>query len=184
MSWTILEWQDHVSLYWSINMRVKMNYCSILCNICVEECQCVTSLWQLSKQLRRHLHHHQILQFRHCLILWKLHYLSAFTDDPNGCKCGNCSETVCVASGARRWKWALWVNIFLIFFKFGTVLVTSYQIVSVQYFFSLEHTVLRPRESLLLENVPYCDQPRKKSWQTILYHRHKKTVIHYHPSAI
>uniref|UniRef100_UPI0037E8394F complex III assembly factor LYRM7 n=1 Tax=Semicossyphus pulcher TaxID=241346 RepID=UPI0037E8394F len=23
--------------------------------------------------------------------------------------------------------------------------------------------VLRPRESLLLENVPYCDQPRKKS---------------------
>lgn len=24
-------------------------------------------------------------------------------------------------------------------------------------------TVLRPREDLLLENVPYCDQPRKKS---------------------
>ncbi|XP_042358568.1 complex III assembly factor LYRM7 [Plectropomus leopardus] len=23
--------------------------------------------------------------------------------------------------------------------------------------------LLRPRESLLLENVPYCDQPRKKS---------------------
>ncbi|XP_039640128.1 complex III assembly factor LYRM7 isoform X1 [Perca fluviatilis] len=23
--------------------------------------------------------------------------------------------------------------------------------------------MLRPRESLLLENVPYCDQPRKKS---------------------
>lgn len=26
--------------------------------------------------------------------------------------------------------------------------------------------VLRTRESLLLENVPYCDQPRKKSWRT------------------
>uniref|UniRef100_A0A3B4V5T2 LYR motif containing 7 n=1 Tax=Seriola dumerili TaxID=41447 RepID=A0A3B4V5T2_SERDU len=24
-------------------------------------------------------------------------------------------------------------------------------------------TVLRPREDLLLENVPFCDQPRKKS---------------------
>uniref|UniRef100_A0A3Q2CZC0 LYR motif containing 7 n=1 Tax=Cyprinodon variegatus TaxID=28743 RepID=A0A3Q2CZC0_CYPVA len=24
-------------------------------------------------------------------------------------------------------------------------------------------TVLRPRDGLLLENVPYCDEPRKKS---------------------
>ncbi|XP_019715570.1 complex III assembly factor LYRM7 isoform X1 [Hippocampus comes] len=26
-----------------------------------------------------------------------------------------------------------------------------------------ERLLLRPREDLLLENVPYCDQPRKKS---------------------
>lgn len=34
------------------------------------------------------------------------------------------------------------------------------------FFWFLISTVLRPRESLLLENVPYCDEPRKKSWQT------------------
>lgn len=31
-------------------------------------------------------------------------------------------------------------------------------------------TVLRPRESLLLENVPYSDEPRKKSWRTFFIH--------------
>lgn len=28
----------------------------------------------------------------------------------------------------------------------------------------LYFVVLRPRKSLLLENVPYCDSPRKKTW--------------------
>lgn len=34
------------------------------------------------------------------------------------------------------------------------------------FFWFLISTVLRPRESLLLENVPYCDEPRKKSWRS------------------
>ncbi|XP_053189080.1 complex III assembly factor LYRM7 [Scomber japonicus] len=45
---------------------------------------------------------------------------------------------------------------------------TSVETVLRQTVLQVEHVgenelLLRPRESLLLENVPYCDQPRKKS---------------------
>ncbi|XP_073338240.1 complex III assembly factor LYRM7 [Pagrus major] len=45
---------------------------------------------------------------------------------------------------------------------------TDVEIILRQSVLQMEHVgektlMLRPRESLLLENVPYCDQPRKKS---------------------
>lgn len=54
--------------------------------------------------------------------------------------------------------------------RLGTISTSSHSVVffiqySAAYVFSssLCVTVLRPRESHLLENVPYCDQPRKRS---------------------
>lgn len=47
--------------------------------------------------------------------------------------------------------------------KMGKDVETVLRLTVIQAEHVAEHTIqLRPRESLLLENVPYCDQPRTK----------------------